>query len=380
MANATEAWRVPNPPTDDTQPERLKVTTIDLESHLEDWIETDPTLLMPGLALIGRQVNTVAGFVDLLAVDRDGALVIIELKRGATYRDTVAQALDYAAALSRWTPAELKAQAEKYLSERREAGVDVPDSWDDLLAFHADIEPSDWLPGQLRVLVAGNGTDAGVERIVDFLSGRFGVPINAVSFDVFEDTADLIVVRRSVLSEEESRDRARKIARGGTDEDLLNRADESGAKAVATTVLAAWTDAGRTLRAESNYWSVKRPSPHGRQVIAKVYPDHEDADPGGLYVEFKWSKLAQDTELSAAELQAALKSEFGELEDESWAWVASEAEAKKLADVVSTIYSQESTSDENGDASTGESQSTGGPLAAIPTPNDAPANGASSSE
>jgi len=36
------------------------------------------------------------GRIDLLAIAPDGALVIIEIKRGRTPREVVAQALDYA--------------------------------------------------------------------------------------------------------------------------------------------------------------------------------------------------------------------------------------------------------------------------------------------
>lgn len=46
--------------------------------------------------MIGRQVLTSHGkYVDLLALDGDGAIHVLELKRDRTPRDVVAQTLDY---------------------------------------------------------------------------------------------------------------------------------------------------------------------------------------------------------------------------------------------------------------------------------------------
>ena len=69
------------------------------EKVLEDWLSANPDALVDGQALmvIGRQVTTNLGtFIDLLALDRQGNTVVIELKRGRTPRDTLAQALEYA--------------------------------------------------------------------------------------------------------------------------------------------------------------------------------------------------------------------------------------------------------------------------------------------
>jgi RecB family endonuclease NucS len=67
------------------------------ESRLAEWLANDISLLMLDLLVIGKEVSTInRGRIDLLAIDRRGDLLIIELKRDRTPRDIIAQVLDYA--------------------------------------------------------------------------------------------------------------------------------------------------------------------------------------------------------------------------------------------------------------------------------------------
>ena len=70
---------------------------LDFESRLEDWIASDMSIISPNLLFIGRQVPTLyGGLIDILAMEENGDLVIVELKREKTPRDITAQVLDYA--------------------------------------------------------------------------------------------------------------------------------------------------------------------------------------------------------------------------------------------------------------------------------------------
>jgi hypothetical protein len=69
------------------------------EETLESWLESNPDSIVEDgkLSIIGRQVATnFTSFIDLLALDRMGNVVILELKRDRTPRETIAQALEYA--------------------------------------------------------------------------------------------------------------------------------------------------------------------------------------------------------------------------------------------------------------------------------------------
>ena len=90
------------------------------EKLIEDWVEADPSLLGLDAMIIGRQVPTDHGkFIDLLAMDATGGLIIIELKKDRTPREIVAQVLDYASWVRTLTTPEVYERAEKYLGTRK---------------------------------------------------------------------------------------------------------------------------------------------------------------------------------------------------------------------------------------------------------------------
>jgi len=67
------------------------------EKKIEDFIEKHPSILGDGIFIIGRQVSTSkSGIPDLLGLDKNGNLVIAELKKGLPARKIVAQIIEYA--------------------------------------------------------------------------------------------------------------------------------------------------------------------------------------------------------------------------------------------------------------------------------------------
>jgi len=71
--------------------------SISVESDLQDYLEQRLTELEPGLKLHneGVEYKTDAGRIDILAVDKDGALVVIEIKSGKAKDNALGQILGY---------------------------------------------------------------------------------------------------------------------------------------------------------------------------------------------------------------------------------------------------------------------------------------------
>lgn len=165
-------WRI-----DGDEPRRLQSATLPSEAALEDFLEKDPSLLGTPLLVIGRQVRTPYGkFIDLLAIDGDGNLHVLELKRDRTPRDVVAQVLDYGSWVSTLTRDEVIDIANNHLDVRFEAAFEET---------FGETAP-DELNGDLQLTVVATDLDGSSERIVTYLRS-FGVPVNAVFFSYLED-------------------------------------------------------------------------------------------------------------------------------------------------------------------------------------------------
>ncbi len=146
--------------------------------------------------IIGRQVRTPYNtYVDLLAMDVDGDVHVLELKRDKTPRDVVAQVLDYGSWISTLDRDAIIAVATEYLREPFEAAFGR--------AFDDAPVPDD-INTDLELTVVASSLDPSSERIVTYLR-EFGVPINVVFFSFLEDE-DRQYLARSWLAPAESAD------------------------------------------------------------------------------------------------------------------------------------------------------------------------------
>ena len=158
----------------------MPVVALSDESRLEDLLEQDVSILGLDVMVVGRQVLTAHGkFVDLLAIDADGDLYAIELKRDRTPREVVAQVLDCWPRVKRpWGHEEI---SDLFTHRHKGAfggGVRGP------LRRHS---MPDALNQNHHLADRCFGVDNSTERIVLYLSGEFSVPVSVLFFRCYLD-------------------------------------------------------------------------------------------------------------------------------------------------------------------------------------------------
>ncbi|MBD3215560.1 MAG: hypothetical protein GF311_23320 [Candidatus Lokiarchaeota archaeon] len=165
---------------------------------LEEWIRSYPKLLGENILLIGEQVTTKLNKrLDYLGIDKNGNIVIIELKRDKIPRRTLAQAMDYASDIASWSINELDERCRKFTNQNIE----------DYIVKNFPIEDLDWdeisINQSQRILLVGTSISESLERMINWLSDNYGVLINAliISYGITSNN-DEILATSYIISEE----------------------------------------------------------------------------------------------------------------------------------------------------------------------------------
>lgn len=187
-------------------PQKLTTVPLDNENRLEEQVFQDISLLNPDWLLIGRQVRTSFDKkIDLLALDANGSVIIIELKRDKTPRDVVAQAMDYASWVVTLKPEEL---VDIYQSFLQQYGLEAA-SLDSAFQKKFNIPLADvTLNESHQMVIVATELDASTERIINYLNDHANVPINAVFFSAFADGENQYLSRAWMIDPGETQERA----------------------------------------------------------------------------------------------------------------------------------------------------------------------------
>jgi len=156
------------------------------EFDLEILLENNPEYFFDNskILIIGRQVTTnLNTFIDLLGVDQFGNTVVIELKRGKTPRETIAQLIEYASFIDNLDYDQLNEIYQDY------SGEDA--SLEDYHQEYYKSETSEkvsWNKSSKLVIVASNITTE-IKQTAMYLRKK-GLDVYRVEFKYFVNNAD----------------------------------------------------------------------------------------------------------------------------------------------------------------------------------------------
>lgn len=176
----------------------VEKATLDNEARLEEWVLKDPAILGIDILLVGQQVKTSSGGrIDLLGIDSEANLVVLELKRDKTPREIVAQALDYASWVRDLSYQEIDDVAHEFSKKP------LKEMFLDRYGFP--------LPEVVNVshsmIIIASELDDSSERIVQYLSDQYKVPINAIFFTFFKSDSGEFLGRAWLMDPEQAQER-----------------------------------------------------------------------------------------------------------------------------------------------------------------------------
>lgn len=243
------------------------------ESILEDWLENNPhSIIEDGtLLILGRQVTTnVDSFIDLLAIDRQGDVAVIELKRDRTPRETLAQALEYASFVEPLDYDQLESIFQSYLDD---ASANLAQYHHDYFGLATD-EAVVFNKDQ-RVVIIGQRITPLVRQTSSFLRQK-GLRVTCVEFTLFETEEGLRLLSTDIVVGKEatapSRISSRSLPRT-SESQFMEALDEYG-RPVFATLLAFAKDEGLAIHWGTKGFSLNVDLDGNHTVFAYGYPPH----------------------------------------------------------------------------------------------------------
>jgi len=169
------------------------------ESELEQLLENNPEYFFEDskLLIIGRQVTTnLNTFIDLLGIDKNGNTVVVELKRGKTPRETIAQLLEYASFVENLDYSQLNDIYQDYSGE----DADLEDyhkeyfnkSTDEAVSFNKSV----------KLVIVAEDISKEISQTALFLRKK-GLDIYCIEFKYFQtETNEKIISSSFVIGED----------------------------------------------------------------------------------------------------------------------------------------------------------------------------------
>ena len=289
----------------DKRLEEVPRDKIGLEKFLEDWLEQDISIISDDLLVVGRQVETgFGGLIDLLCLNRDGDVVIVELKKDKAPREVITQVLEYASWVDDLSYEDISNIANEYLKER---SFDLESAFSEKFG----VQLPDVLNESHEMLIVATDLDDQSERVIKYLS-QYGIRINAVTFNYFKKDGREFIAR--VLLIPKSAEKMRETKRKGylSEEELGRIAEANGVGDLFSTIvggLASLFDSKGTTLSSVAFYGIQEGS---MKTIFSIIPKESNQQDGLKFQVYlkRFARYFAITESDAENMLPANKKEW----------------------------------------------------------------------
>jgi hypothetical protein len=174
--------------------EKIDSKSIDYEKDFENWLENSPCVLIDendedAIFWISRQQTAPIGdsgkFPDLLGINSDGSLVIVELKKGKTPREVVAQLLEYSTWGAGLTYEDLDEITRFYFkSKEKDADKNLLQKYREIFCPDLEEYPEINFNKNQKLYIVAEEISPVVMDVCNHLRNFFGVDINCIEYKV----------------------------------------------------------------------------------------------------------------------------------------------------------------------------------------------------
>jgi len=171
-------------------------TSVEKEIEIEEFIEKHPQILDKEIFIIGRQVSTSSkSIIDLMGLDKNGNVIIIEIKKGQSPREVVSQIIEY----GMWAEGAQYDELNEIAKEKHLSGY--PDLYKKYENEFKEIP--DPFNERQRLYIVSEKIDEKTEDMCRYL--RFnGIDINCVEVNFFQKDDQKLVNTKIIVGTEET--------------------------------------------------------------------------------------------------------------------------------------------------------------------------------
>jgi hypothetical protein len=194
------------------EPEDFSKLDILERQDLEEWVIEQPKILGEDLLVISSELQNYEEInerLDVLALDSDGNLVVIELKRDKADKTTDLQAIKYASYIATFTAEDIQEEYRRFKKSRTEDEITPEEVGEKFSDFLEDSEKElietdkgfiDFsLNDKPRIMLVAGDFGKEVTSPVLWLTQEYGVDFTCVELEAFQHQERILINSRQII-------------------------------------------------------------------------------------------------------------------------------------------------------------------------------------